>query len=87
MKIKDDFVMRKMADTTVVVPVGSNAIDFNGMINLNETGAFLFEILQQGATNDKLVSKLLDEYDVSREQACKDIDIFVKKLKDADIIE
>lgn len=87
MKIKDDFVMRKMADTTVVVPVGSNAIDFNGMINLNETGAFLFEILQQGATKDELVSKLLDEYDVSREQACKDIDIFVKKLKDADIIE
>ncbi len=87
MKIKDDFVMRKMADTTVVVPVGSNAIDFNGMINLNETGAFLFEILQQGATNDELVSKLLDEYDVSREQACKDVDIFVKKLKDADIIE
>ncbi|MGN1468310.1 MAG: PqqD family protein [Ruminococcus sp.] len=87
MKIKDDFVMRKMADTTVVVPVGSNAIDFNGMINLNETGAFLFEILQQGATNEELVSKLLDEYDVSREQACKDVDIFVKKLKDADIIE
>lgn len=87
MKIKDDFVMRKMADTTVVVPVCSNAIDFNGMINLNETGAFLFEILQQGATNEELVSKLLDEYDVSREQACKDVDIFVKKLKDADIIE
>ncbi len=46
MKIKDDFVLRKVADSYVVVPVNSLTLDFNGVMNLNETGAFLFEALQ-----------------------------------------
>ena len=37
MKIKDDFVLRKVADSYVVVPVNSLTLDFNGVINLNET--------------------------------------------------
>ena len=43
MKIKEDFVLRKVADSYVVVPVNKLTLDFNGIINLNETGAFLFE--------------------------------------------
>ena len=45
MKIKDNFILRKVADSYVVVPVGKLTLDFNGIINLNETGAFLFELL------------------------------------------
>ena len=40
MKIKDDFVLRKVADSYVVVPVNSLTLDFNGIINLNETEHF-----------------------------------------------
>ena len=43
MKIKDDFVLRKVADLYVVVTVNSLTLAFNGVINLTETGAFLFE--------------------------------------------
>lgn len=46
MKIKEDFVLRKVADSYVVVPVNKLTLDFNGIINLNETGAFLFEKLK-----------------------------------------
>ena len=35
MKIKDDFVLRKVADSYVVVPVNSLTLDFNVVINLN----------------------------------------------------
>ena len=42
MKIKGDFVLRKIAYSVVVVPVGATAVDFGSMLNLNETGAFLF---------------------------------------------
>lgn len=43
MKIKEDFVLRKVADSYVVVPVNKLTLDFNGIINLNETGAFLLK--------------------------------------------
>ena len=87
MKIKENFLLRKVADSYVVVPVNNLTLDFNGIINLNETGAFLFELLQKGADREELVQKMLDEYEVTRDKAENDIDIFIKKVKDADIIE
>ena len=87
MKIKNDFVLRKVADSYVVVPVNSLTLDFNGVMNLNETGAFLFEQLQNGIEKEELVCKMLDEYDVTREKASADIDAFINKLKDADVFE
>ncbi len=87
MKIKEDFILRKIAESYIVVPVNQTALDFNGIINLNETGAFLFELLQNGAEREELVEKMLAEYDVTRDRAEKDIDIFIGKIKEADIIE
>ena len=87
MKIKDDFVLRKVADSYVVVPVNSLTLDFNGVINLNETGAFLFEQLQKGIEKDELIAKMISEYDVTKEKASADIDIFINKLKDANVFE
>lgn len=87
MKIKNDFVLRKVADTYVVVPVNSMSLDFNGIINLNETGAFLFELLQHGSNKEDLLKRLIEEYDVSEQKASLDIDIFIEKVKEADILE
>lgn len=87
MKIKEDFILRKVADSYVVVPVNKMTLDFNGIINLNETGAFLFELLQKGAERDELVNKMLEEYDVDREKAEADIDVFIQKVRDADVLE
>ncbi len=87
MKIKKDFILRKVADSYVVVPVGKMTLDFNGIINLNETGAFLFGLLQKGADREELLAKMLEEYDVTSEKAAADIDKFLEKVKAADVLE
>ena len=87
MKVKENFMLRKIADSYVVVPVGRQTLDFNGIINLNETGAFLFELLQKGASRDELVEKLLAEYEVERDRAQADVDKFIQSVKDADVLE
>lgn len=87
MKIKENFLLRKISDVYVVVPVGSAVVDFSGLVNLNESGALLFEKLQKGAEEQDLVEALLEEYDVSEEIACADVKKFIKKVKDADILE
>lgn len=86
-KVKSDFILRKVADSYVVVPVGKMTLDFNGIINLNETGAFLFGLLQRGAEHDDLVEQLLAEYDVPRDRAVTDIDIFLQKVREANVLE
>lgn len=87
MKIKSDFILRKVADSYVVVPVGKLTLNFNGIINLNETGAFLFNALQEGAEREELIERMYNEYDVSREKAAADIDAFIEKVREADVLE
>jgi hypothetical protein len=44
-------------------------VSFNGMITLNDTGAFLWKKLEKGAEKEALAAALLDEYEVSPEKA------------------
>lgn len=83
MKIKENYVLKEVADTFIVVPVGTGDIDFNTLVTLNETGAFLWKILEKGATKEELLEKLLGEYDVTAEKASEDLDKFIKKISDA----
>lgn len=79
MKIKDGFMLRRVAGQTVVLPADSN-LDLNMMITLNETGAFLWERLQSETTEDALVAALLEEYDVDEATARECVQNFVGKL-------
>ena len=87
MKIKDDFILRKVADSYVVVPVNSLTLNFNGIITLNETGAFLFELMQKGTEREELIAGLLREYEVTPEKAAVDVDKFIEKAKEANVLE
>ena len=84
MKLKEGFLLRNVSEAYVVVATGEAAKQFNGMITLNATGAFLWEKLTEGcADKTELVDKLLAEYDVDRALAEKDVDAFVAKLEEA----
>lgn len=87
MKIKKGFMLREVAGNYVVVAVGEASKNFNGVINLNESGAFLWKKLADGIEQDELIKELLNEYEVSEEIANNDVKAFIKKLKEADILE
>ena len=80
MKIKAGFVVRQVGGENVVVPVGAMSKQFHGMINLNETGAFLWNFYTENHTVDEGVSALLAEYDVEEEIARADVETFVKTI-------
>ncbi len=80
MKIKRGFVLRKVGGESVVVPVGEMSKKFHGMINLNETGDFLWNFFLSDHTVDEAVAALLSEYDVAEEIARVDVEKFVDIL-------
>lgn len=86
MKIKDGFVLREIAGSFIVVAVGEAVKSFNGVISLNQTGAFLWKTLSNGGDEKTLLKALLDEYDVDEELAKKDIALFLAKLKSANLL-
>jgi len=87
MRIKQDFVLRQVADTWVVLPLAEQTVDFTGMLTLNASGAMLWKLLEQGSDRSALVDALLSEYEVSPQQASADVDEFLAKLQQAGCME
>ncbi len=81
MKIKKGFVLRKVGGESVVVPVGEMSKKFHGMINLNETGDFLWNFFTQEHSQEEAVAALLKEYDVEQAIAEADVAKFVEILQ------
>ena len=88
MKIKEGFLLRQVSEAYVVVATGAATQNFNGVVTLNATGAFLWQKLAEGASDKAaLTEALLAEYDVEKQRAEQDIDAFITKIADAGLIE
>ena len=88
MKIKEGFVLREIAGNIVVVPTGTLVKEFPTMITLNESGRFLFELLQKADLEvEELTNKLIEKYKIDENRASKDAEMFVKKLKDSGVLQ
>lgn len=86
MQIKKEFVLREIAGEYVIIPTGTTALEFNGLITVNEVGVFLWKLLQEEVTLEELVSKVTEEYEVEEAVAKEDILEFLETLKKGGII-
>lgn len=86
MRIKDGFAKREIASSFVVVPVGKELSDFNGMITLNESGSFFWDCFLNDITIDKAVELVTAEYDVDAKRARRDIESFINLLEENDLL-
>ncbi len=86
MKISEGYLLRTVAGKNIVVSVGSD-VNFNGMLTLNDTGVFFWNLLQNDITKEEMLEAVLKEYDVSKDVASKDIDEFIGKLSANKILE
>ena len=77
MKIKKGFVLRVVGGEIVVVPVGAMSKVFHGMINLNETGAFMWKFFSEEHSLEEGVVALRAEYVVEEERARADVQRFM----------
>ena len=88
MKIKKGFVLEKVGDSYLSCATGKLAKQFSGFVRLNETGAFLWEILSsQDVTKEDMVAKMTAEYDITPDIAKRDINVFVENLEKNGILE
>lgn len=89
MKIKKGFQLRDVCGEKVLTPQGLGNIDFNALIALNETSAYLYENLVEcdGFEVDDIVALLLREYDVTEEQARTDCKALAEKWVEIGLAE
>lgn len=87
MRIKEGFLLRQVAGNFVVVPVGDEAVEFNGVVTINESGKFIWELMEKGIEKEELLAEFMNEYSLSEEAAKEDIRAFIQILLDNGIAE
>ena len=87
MRIVPGFVIRQIAGEVIAVPAGPAARRLSGLAALNETGHFLFELLQSEQTEESLLQAMLETYEIDADTARADIDEFLALLRTNDMLD
>ena len=87
MKIKSNFAIRNISGSWVALPLGDAVVDFTGMLTLNESGVMLWRMLEGGCTKEEMTEALLNEYEVTYDEALCDVNAFVEKLAEVGCID
>lgn len=87
MKIIGDFIRREVAGEILLVPVGQTALEFNGMITMDETADLIWQMLVEEASKEEILNRILAEYDVDMQTASQDLDEFLSAMKKDGFLE
>lgn len=87
LKLKSGFLLRKIGEERVLIPLYGNVASFNGLITLNDSSELLIKLLQNGTTRSELIMALVSEYSISDEVAKHDVDTFLAVLIERSVLE
>lgn len=87
MKIKDGYILKKVAGENIVVATGEARLSFNGIITFNEVGAEVFALLDGKHTESQIVDELLKMYNAPREVISADVKKLIEKMKAQGLLE
>ena len=86
-KSKEGLLARKFGEKYIIVAVDDMADELHSLITLNETGLFLWNMIEKGTDFESMLSAMLDAYDVDSATAEADIKAFVEKATEAGLID
>lgn len=87
MKRKNDFIMQDVGGENLLVPLGAQVMDLNGLITLNDTAACVWELLAAERSLDELTAAVAERFDVDHETACADVQTFVDEIAKMGLLE
>lgn len=87
MKLSENFVLKNIAGTTVVMPVGEAVGKINGMIKLNPTAKVIWEALEANKDFDGILADVKSSFeDVDDANLSEDVNDFLNKLREHEIL-
>ncbi|MBO6223146.1 MAG: PqqD family protein [Bacteroidales bacterium] len=88
MKIKKGFVLRQLLGEHVVTGEGLERVNFNKIISLNSTAAYLFEQVKDKDFDIRMMADLLlEKYEVTEETALADSQKLADSWREAGLLE
>ena len=87
MKRKADFIMQNVGGENLLVPLGAQVMDLNGLVILNDTGACVWNLLAEDRTADELASAVAEQFDVDAATAHADVQTFLDEIARLGLLE
>jgi hypothetical protein len=87
MKRKADFMLQNVGGENLLVPLGAQVMDLNGLNTLNNTAACAWELLAEERTLDELAAAVAERFDVAAEIARADVQTFVDEIAKMGLLE
>lgn len=75
-------VFRRINDEFLLIPLTDDIADMDSLYRLTETGAFIWELIDGELATSDITSKVIQEFDVEREEAEKDILVFFNEVQE-----
>jgi len=82
MRLKFTFETMELDDKIVALPVGEGVNEYHGVIKLNETAAFIFNLLRKNTTEEDIVDALVEKYDAPREIITRDVHQYINEFQE-----
>jgi hypothetical protein len=81
MKRKESFLLQTIGGECMLVPLGKQVVDTNGLVMLNSTGRVVWDLLAEEHSVDQLAQALVEQFDVDRERAQTDVREFLGEIR------
>lgn len=87
MKIKDGFIMKDVAGSKVVLPLGERQAEIRGIITFNDIGAEVFNMLDGTNSVEEIIAKIVKDYDAPYETVKSDVEKLIEKMRANGLVE
>ena len=87
MKRKSDFILQNVGGENLLVPIGKQVLDTNGLVTLNATGCCLWELLTQDRSVEDLAGALTEKFEVDIQRARADVQLFLDEITRIGLLE
>jgi hypothetical protein len=87
MKRKKGCLLREIGKIYMIIPIEENRIPLKKILSTNETGAYLWNLLEKETTKEEMLEAMQSEYSIDRETAEDDLMEFLKKVQTAGMLE
>jgi len=86
-KKSDSIVSRKIADEFILVPIRQNVGDLESIHTLNEVATRIWELIDGKKKVREIKDKIIDEFEVTPQEAEKDLIKYLKQLEKIEAIK
>ncbi len=85
MKLKEGFITHETEGEHITVSAGGS--NFSGLIRSNSTAGYIIESLKEETSAEKIIEKMMLEYDAPRDIIEKDVTKIIENLRNIGAID